>query len=95
MTSTEFRSTLHNVTKTIFWSGIPEQNKRVTIKQIQKLYRFRFLSDNELTEAINKLKQFDINLLWDKQFWGLKKHESICAVASEPYQSLKRIKSTY
>jgi hypothetical protein len=95
MTSTEFRSTLHNVTKTIFWSGVPDQNKRVTIKQIQKLYKFRFLSDNELTEAINKLKQFDINLLWDKQFWGLKKHESICAIANEPYQSLKRIKSTY
>jgi hypothetical protein len=43
--------------------------------------------------AINKLNNFDINKLWDKKFWGLGISESICAVASEPYSFLNKLRN--
>ncbi len=60
------------------------------IKLIAKNDGHTYLSNDDLSDSITKLNEFDINLLWDKKFWGLKPHESISAVASEKYTFLKR-----
>jgi hypothetical protein len=92
MNKKQFLELLRNVQKTLFWSDYITFNP-LTKNLISKQQKFVFLSETELSDAIKQLKQFDINQLWDKQFWGLNKQDSICAVASEPYQSLLRIKS--
>jgi hypothetical protein len=93
MNKKQFLTLLRNVQKTEKWSAFSDGNTGITKRIIEKHERFKFLSETELSDAIKQLKQFDINQLWDKQFWGLNKQDSICAVASEPYQSLLRIKS--
>ena len=61
-------------------------------KVVEKRYGAKLLDNESLIEAIKQLKEFDINKLWEPSFWGLKQHESICAVATEIYQNLKRIR---
>lgn len=93
MNKKQFTETLRNVVNTQFYQPINLAEHGLTIKQFEKINNFKFLSETELSDAIKQLKDFDINLLYDKKFWGLKPHESICAVATEPYQSLLRIKA--
>jgi hypothetical protein len=42
---------------------------------------------------LEKLKKFDINLLWDKSFWRIGVSNSITAIASGPYTKLKHLLS--
>lgn len=68
------------------------------IQVIELNFPKKFLDNNiknytneEYKKDIEKLKSFDINLLYNKEFWGLNRNESICAIATEPYTKLKRI----
>ncbi len=68
------------------------------IQVIELNFPKKFLDNNirnytneEYNKDIEKLKSFDINLLYNKEFWGLNRNESICAIATEPYTKLKRI----
>jgi len=47
----------------------------------------------DFEKDLKALKAFDINLLYDKSFWGIKTSESISAVATGPYTKLKKILS--
>jgi len=40
---------------------------------------------------LRKVRNYDINLLWDKSFWRIGVHESITAIATEPYTKLKNL----
>jgi hypothetical protein len=40
---------------------------------------------------LNTLKSFDINLLYDKSFWGIGVSSSITALATGPYTKLKKL----
>jgi len=91
MNSKQFTELLHNVNKSIFWKDFLTNNNDM-VKHIEKRDNFKYLNNVDLFNSIELLKSFDINLLWDKSFWGLKKHESISAIASEPYNTLKRLK---
>ena len=63
------------------------------VKYIVKKEKIKILTDIELNDLINELKNFDINLVWERAFWKLKPMDSICAVAAEVYQSLKKIRN--
>ena len=90
MNKKEFIEVYNQVLFTSKWHFM--NGKSDSIKSLEKKYKTRFLSRDELIHAINKLKEFDINLLWDESFWGLKVHESISAIAVEPYTFVKKIK---
>ena len=64
------------------------------VKYIVKKEKIKILTDIELNDLINELKNFDINLVWERTFWKLKPMDSICAVATEVYQSLKKIRNS-
>jgi hypothetical protein len=55
----------------------PKELKNYTLEDYQK--------------DVKILKDFDINLLWDKSFWGLSQNDSISAIASVPYGKLKKV----
>ena len=40
---------------------------------------------------LTTLKNFDINLLWDKSFWNIGVSTSICFFAAIPYSKLKQL----
>jgi hypothetical protein len=88
MNRNQLLTLLHNVIKTDFYKGIDTE----LLQYAQKTRKFKFLSESEFSEAIDKLKKFDINKLWERKFWGLSLHESISAVACEPYNTLIRIR---
>lgn len=91
MKKKELISTCHNINKTLFWSDFIAENPE-NIKDIQAYNSFTFLQPTELKDAIDKIKNFDINLIWDRKFWGLKIHESISAIAVPYSEKIKRIK---
>ena len=64
------------------------------VKYIAKKEKIKILNNIELDDLVNELKNFDINLVWECSFWKLKPMDSICAVATEVYQSLKKIRNT-
>jgi hypothetical protein len=90
MNKSEVLSLIHNVSKTLWWKDYFDANPK-DIKTVESRHGFIYLQSTDLVEAINKLKKFDINLLWDKEYMGLTKYDSICAVSTEPYNNLKRI----
>ena len=90
MEKNEVLSLIHNVSKSLWWKDYFDANPK-DIKTVEKKHRFIYLQSNDLTEATNKLINFDINLLWDKKYMGLTKYDSICAVSTEPYNNLTRI----
>lgn len=94
MNKKQFLTVLRNVQKTLFWKDFLSKSPAL-ISLVTEQQNFKWLSETELSDAVNQLKNFDINQLWDKKFWGLKRHESISAVATDPYQSLLRIKAAY
>jgi hypothetical protein len=89
MSANELLSLIYNVRKTLFWK---DANSKV-ITQAARKERFRFLNDTELPLAIDKLKKVNAGLLYDKQFMGVSQHDSICAVAAEPYGFLLRLQN--
>jgi hypothetical protein len=90
MNKSEVLSLIHNVSKSLWWKDYFDVNPK-DIKIVEKKHRFIYLQSADLAKAINKLKKFNINLLWDKEYMGLGIKDSICAVSTEPYNSLKRI----
>ena len=66
-----------------------------TKKYIEKTEKFKFIDKKELLDKIEQLKNFDINLLYNKEFMKLKVSDSICAVASDPYYFLSRLKNDF
>ena len=93
MNKKEFIAVYNNVKISITFEGHIFDSE--TIKRVEKRYGAKLLDTQSLSEAIKQLKDFDINKLWQADFWGLKKHESICAVATEVYQNLRKIRATY
>ena len=93
MNAKAISTTVHNVNKSLFWAEYCKDKTIKEVKEVEKYANFKLLKDNDLKEAIQSIKNFDINLVWDKNFWKLKEHESICAVASEIYNYIKRIKN--
>ena len=93
MNKKDFFETYNLVKKNIYWFN-PDLDIQ-TKKYIEKTENFKFIDKNELLNKIELLKNFDINLLYNKQFMGLKVSDSICAVASEPYNFLKRLNNDY
>jgi hypothetical protein len=91
MNSTEFRSICHQVKENIRW--VDAKGRKDIAKHLERKYGFKFVDSETLSKQIDKLKAFDINLLWDKSFWGLSQSDSISAVASEPYGFIKRLQS--
>ena len=43
---------------------------------------------------LKTLSHFNINLLWDKSFWGLSQKDSITAVATDTYTKLRELLKT-
>jgi len=48
---------------------------------------------DDYNRDLNILKNFDINLLWDRSFWKIGPTSSITAIASIPYTKLKNLLS--
>lgn len=93
MNSKQLSTLVHNVNKSLTWAEYCKNKTTKEIKEVEKYANFKFLKDEDFNSAIQSIKEFDINLVWDSKFWGIKKHESICAVATEIYNSIKRIKN--
>lgn len=93
MTRYEFFEAYNTVRQNLLWADA--KHRADLAKQLQKEYKFAFLTENELKEKIQILKNFDINLLWDKTFMGVNPSCSICAVASEPYYFLRKLKDNF
>lgn len=91
MNAKQFIQLYNNVKISLFWANYLELDNN-TIKYIESKEKITFLSNESLEQAINELLLFDINLLWDKKFWGLKVHESICAIASEKASFIRSIR---
>lgn len=92
MNSKQLKSAVKNINLTLIWNDFLIENPS-QVKSVEKYKGFKFLEKNELEKSIESIKNFDINNVWNLKFWGLKKHESICAVATEIYQNIKKIKS--
>lgn len=84
-----FITTFNNVKRSIEISNFDKE----LINYVIKKDKITFLQGNDLKESLNTLKDFDINLLYDKDFWGIKTSESICAVATGYYNFVKAVKS--
>jgi len=91
MNSTEFNNICHQVKENIRW--VDAKGRKDIAKHLEKKYRFKFVDSETLSKQIDKLKSFDINLLFDKSFWGLSQSESISAVAAEPYGFIRRLQN--
>jgi hypothetical protein len=48
-------------------------------------------TEQDYNVDLDKLRNFDINLLWDKSFWNIGVSSSISAIASGPYTKLKKL----
>jgi hypothetical protein len=88
MNKNKFLKVYTNVKNSIRYMDYPTELKGYIVEK----YKFTFLENDELEKNIKSLLEFDINKLWDKQFWGLMIHESICAIATEPYNYLIKLK---
>ena len=84
-----FIATFNNVQKSI---QIANYSKEL-IDYVIKKDKITFLQGNDLKEAVQTLKDFDINLLYNNSFWGIKPHESICAIATGYYNFVKAVKN--
>jgi hypothetical protein len=93
MTKSEFFKLYNEVKQNLYWVDAM-QNADIAI-HIQKKYKFIFLTETELKAKIENLKKFDVNLLWDKNFMGLGRNDSICAVASEPDSFLRKLRDNF
>lgn len=95
MNAKQLTAVVHNVNKSLTWAEFIESksDKKQYISEVEKYAKFKFLQGNDLNNAIQTIKDFDINQVWEHSFWKLKKHESICAVATEIYNNIKRIKN--
>lgn len=49
----------------------------------------KYYTQKDFENDLVELKKFDINLLWNKSFWKIGTHSSICAIATQPYTQLK------
>lgn len=88
----ELTKTIHNINKTLFWQDFTNREPEEK-RAIEKYHMFKYLEGDELTNAIERIKKFDINKVWDKSFWQIGVNDSICAVASELSQNIERIKA--
>lgn len=61
----------------------------ITYETPKKFLTNKTYSKEDYLKDLKTLRNFDINLLWDKSFWGLSYGESVCAIATEPYTKLK------
>ena len=93
MNSKQLTKTVHNINQSFFWGAYCEGKNDNEIKAVEKYGRFKFLKNDDLNNAIESIKTFDINKIWERKFWGLKQYESICAVASEIDRNIKKIKN--
>ena len=62
---------------------------------IEAKYNFQFITECELQELVEKITYFNINLLWDSKFWGLRKGESVSAIAVGYEFFIKRLPGSY
>ena len=92
MNSKEFIKVYNNVKKTLKWNDFILKNPN-EIKSVETFDKFKYLPNEILIKNIEILKNFNIGLLYDRKFWGLKDYESICAIATEYYNGLKIIKN--
>lgn len=95
MNATQLSTLVNNVNKSLTWSEYLKDKTTKDIKDVERYAKFKFLQGNDLNNSIQIIKNFDINQVWQHSFWKLKKHESICAVATEIYNNIKRIKNEY
>ena len=91
MNALQLSKIVHNVNNTLRWSELCKDT--TNIKDVERYAKFKFLQGNDLNNSIQSIKDFDINKVWESKFWGLKKHESICAVATGIYTNIKKIKT--
>lgn len=91
MDAKQFIQLYNDVKTSLFWANYKELGTDL-IKHIESKDKITFLQGEVLEKRINDLITFDINLVWDKKFWGLKVHESICAIASEKASFIKSLK---
>jgi len=95
MNAKQLTIVVHNVNNSLRWNDFLKDKTIKDIKDVENYAKFKFLQSSELNNAIQSIKDFDINNVWNPKFWGLKKHESICAVATEIYNNIKRIKNEH
>ncbi len=81
--SKEIFNICNSVKNNIRWYTLRNNEDKKFIKHIEKTYNFKFIDKQTLLKQIDFIKSFDSSLLWNKEFMGLKKHESICAVSCE------------
>lgn len=93
MNSKQLTRIVHNVNNSLLWAEYCKDKTAKEIKEVEKIVKFKLLQGSELNKAIQSIKNFDINNVWSPEFWGLKQHESICAVATGIYNNIKRIKN--
>ena len=91
MKKNEITNLCRNVQKTLFWTDATPKVQKLAAKKDN----FKFLDNTELNDAISKIKKFDSDLLWDRSYVGIARHESICAVSSELYGFICKIKNLY
>jgi hypothetical protein len=93
MNAKQLTKTIHDINQSFFWVAYCEGKNDSEIKAVEKYGRFKFLKNDELNNAIESIKAFNINQIWERKFWNLKQHESICAIASDLDRNIKKIKN--
>lgn len=64
------------------------------LSPIESEYRLKFISESELEDLVNKVVTFGPQV-WDSKFWGLRKGESISAIAVGYDTFITRLPSNY
>jgi hypothetical protein len=93
MNRNEIFDICYSIRQNLNWYSLKNDEK--IAKSLEKTYGFKFVDKKTLLNNIKIIENFDINLLWNKEFMQVKKSDSICAVSSEIYNYIKRIKSGF
>jgi hypothetical protein len=85
--SNDFCNTLYKAHR---YNRMVLYHKINTPEKFNKLYHY---TTEDYNRDLNILQNFDSNLIWKKEFWGLVTGDcnSICAIASEPSQKFSNI----
>lgn len=62
---------------------------------LEKEYKIKVITNDELEQKVNRILKVTNNQIWDRTFWGIRKEESICAIAVPAEQWLANLPKRY
>lgn len=95
MDKKELMFSYHTYSKNKFWSEqvVVDKLTPELKEHIENVNGFKFLSLEEMEVLRLRLVEFDINLVWERSFWGIGKDESIYFLASDVSRFLSNLRS--